>query len=43
MFFTLTLRIENSEDDEYEWNTSERVVHGDVAGNVGFDGLDTDK
>jgi len=30
-------------DDENEWNTSERVVHGAVAGDVGSERLDTDQ
>ena len=42
MYFTLTLHIGYSGDDESEWNTSERVVHGAVAGNVGSERLDTD-
>jgi hypothetical protein len=41
MFFTLTLHIGYSGDDESEWNTSERVVYGAVVGDVGSEHLDT--
>ena len=43
MFFTFTLSSATRGDDESEWNTSERVVHDAVTGNVGPECLGTDQ